>query len=106
MTAGKHETNGGLGRAALLAAAFFALGLLAARLLGFMSPPAPPSPPAVVSANPSQPPSAPTAPHVMGVPPDAGGPRVIFDPSSISLLPDASLHIAIPAAPDAGASPP
>lgn len=34
--------------------------------------------------------------------PDAGGPKILFDPSSISLLPDASLHIELPEGWDAG----
>jgi hypothetical protein len=34
--------------------------------------------------------------------PDAGGLKILFDPSSISLLPDASLHIELPEGWDAG----
>jgi hypothetical protein len=37
--------------------------------------------------------------------PDAGEPRIFFDPSSISLLPDASLHIELPEGWDAGDPP-
>ena len=37
--------------------------------------------------------------------PDAGAPRIFFDPSSISLLPDASLHLDLPEAWDAGDPP-
>jgi hypothetical protein len=37
--------------------------------------------------------------------PDAGMPRIFFDPSSISLLPDASLHIELPEGWDAGDPP-
>lgn len=36
---------------------------------------------------------------------DAGGPKIFFDPSSISLLPDASLHIELPEGWDAGGEP-
>lgn len=82
-------------RAALIAAAFFALGLVAARLLGVMSPAEAPSQRAAPS------PSAIPAPPSVE---DAGGPRIFFDPASISLLPDASLHVEILDAPDAGAS--
>jgi hypothetical protein len=61
---------------ALLAGlACFALGLGAARFLG-MSPP--PRPPPVE-------------------------PRIVFDPASIDLLPDASLHLELPRGFDAGA---
>ena len=48
--------------------ACFALGLAAARLLGVVSPP----------------------------PPPPVEPRIVFDPSKIKLLPDASLHLAPP----------
>ena len=84
-------------RAALFALAFFALGLLAARLLGWISPAAPSNePPAPTKATPTA-----------GIPiEDAGAPRILFDPSSISLLPDASLKLELPGAPDAGLSPP
>lgn len=37
--------------------------------------------------------------------PDAGAPKIFFDPSSISLLPDASLHIELPEGWDAGGEP-
>lgn len=35
-------------------------------------------------------------------PPDAGAPRILFDPASITLLPDASLELALPPGFDAG----
>ena len=82
----------------LIALAFFALGILAARLLGVLTPENP--------SNEPQPPPASAQPdeRVPLFPPkDAGGPRVVIDPSSISLLPDASLEIKLPDAPDAGA---
>ncbi|MCK6589070.1 MAG: hypothetical protein HUU21_27725 [Polyangiaceae bacterium] len=36
---------------------------------------------------------------------DAGAPKIFFDPSSISLLPDASLRIELPEGWDAGVTP-
>jgi hypothetical protein len=88
----------------LIALGFFALGLLAADLLaerkggehdrGASSP----------SAQSSAPPSALdlTADASLR---DGGGPTIFFDPSSIQLLPDASLHIEIPEGFDAGLTP-
>jgi hypothetical protein len=36
---------------------------------------------------------------------EQGAPRILFDPSSITLLPDASLRLDLPEALDAGSSP-
>ena len=63
------------------AAAFFGLGVIAARHVG-----------------------APPAPVASGMPVDAGVvPRVMIDPGAIQLLPDASLHLELPPGFDAGA---
>jgi hypothetical protein len=55
------------------------------------------------AASASAPPTPPDAPDAS--PPDAGAPKILFDPSSISLLPDASLHIDLPDPWDAGDPP-
>lgn len=82
----------------LLAAVFFGLGLVASRMLA-------PAQAPVTSA--SAPPSSP--PPVKPTPIDAGAdakePTIIFDPSTISLLPDASLRLDLPPSFDAGAKP-
>jgi hypothetical protein len=52
---------------------------------------------AASASAPAIPPEAPDASLT-----DAGGPKILFDPSSISLLPDASLHIELPEGWDAG----
>jgi len=66
-------------------AACFALGIAAARLL----------------AGPTAGPDA--APYVLVSPRDAGpGPRIVFDPDSVQLLPDASLRLDLPRGFDAG----
>lgn len=93
-------------RTALIAFAFFALGLLAARLFGLLSPSAP-APDARSAAPPGGELPATASPSVtLTLESDAGGPRILFDPASISLLPDASLTIELPAMPDASTSPP
>jgi hypothetical protein len=70
----------------LAAALCFALGVAAARLL----------------AQPAA--SPPPAPYELVSPADAGlGPRIVFDPASIQLLPDASLRLDLPPGFDASA---
>jgi hypothetical protein len=72
-----------------VAAASFALGLVVA---GREATPAP-----LASASSSQGPSL--------FPSASSGPRILFDPASIVLLPDASLRLELPSLPDAGAAP-
>lgn len=95
-------------RGVLIAAAFFALGLLAAGLLARRED-APASSGSVATA--SAPGAAGTEQHAAPVllfqdaGLDAGSPRILFDPDSIVLLPDASLHLELPSGFDAGSAP-
>lgn len=81
---------------ALIAAASFALGLLVAERRD------PPDLPLAPAPGPSPPPAdaAPEGP----APRDAGAPdpKILFDPDSIRLLPDASLRLDLPPDFDAG----
>jgi hypothetical protein len=64
----------------------FSLGVAAARLLA------------------GPPPGPPPAPYVVVSPADAGiGPRIVFEPASVQLLPDASLRLDLPPGFDAAA---
>jgi hypothetical protein len=75
-----------IGLALAAGALCFALGVAATRLLAG----APADPPA--------------PPYVLVSPADAGlGPRIVFDPASVQLLPDASLRLDLPPGFDAGA---
>lgn len=80
---------------ALVAILFFALGLLAAGRLR------PPGQPDAGDAGPKAAPQ-PLAPSAL--PADAGPPepRIALDPSSVELLPDASLRLELPPVFDAG----
>lgn len=92
---------------AITAAAFFGLGLLAGGLLKHdddaKEPPgsAPPAVPRLVLSAPTIGAGSPSASSDS----DADGPKILFDPSSINLLPDASLHLELPDALDAGLAP-
>src|SRR5262245_20733708 len=86
--------------AALIAAVFFGLGLFAAGLLNERE---------NAEHTPREEPSSAHdsrsgAPRISLERPtnDAGGPTIVFDPSTIQLLPDASLHLTLPEAFDAG----
>jgi len=81
---------------ALVALAFFVFGLLAAGRLGApdTDPPdsGPPGPPDATVLSPS-PPLFPPAPPANAGPAE---PRIVLDPSSVELLPDASLRLSLP----------
>lgn len=90
-----NATRTGLSRAAIVAAvalAGFAGGVVASEVAHRRGPPAPAAPGA--SAAPAR-----LDPADGGAP---GGPRILFDPASITLLPDASLELALPPGFDAG----
>lgn len=74
----------------------FGAGLAAGLRFGAAPPPAPPSP----SAS-----AIPAVPRLILGPEDAGAkdPKIVFDPSAITLLPDASLRLDLPPGFDAGA---
>ncbi len=71
----------------VVGAGAFGLGVVAGRE------PVPSDP----TAAPASPPPSPAAPS---------GPRILLDPASVVLLPDASLRLDLPAPPDAGATDP
>jgi len=85
---------------ALAALALFALGFGAARLSGSQVPATPvggsAAPPSITDAG---------APDEIGRLDGSKRPKIMFDPSSINLLPDASLRLELPQGFDGGAEP-
>lgn len=91
----------------ITAAAFFALGLLAAGLFergGDAQNPGDHAPTAAPRLTLEMPTSGAGGPSVFAEG-DAGGPTILFDPSSINLLPDASLRLDLPDDLDGGLPP-
>ena len=92
----------------ITAAAFFALGLLAGGFFergdGTAQSPADGAPTAAPRLTLEMPTSGAGGPSVFAEG-DAGGPKIVFDPSSINLLPDASLRLDLPDELDGGSPP-